>query len=186
MAALKLCGFLDRILTIVARIFSWTIVLLVLAVIYDVITRYFGLPKAFGINATQIQESEYWLHTMLFTTVIGYAYLRQAHVRIDLIRDQLSMKKKYFIELAGCVFLLIPYCIIGLDYTIDYTILSFDQGEVSKSGVGLTNTWIVKSFLPLMFVLLILAGVSQAIKAFLGLRGVLPESMISETLGGEN
>ena len=36
-----------------------------------------------------IQESEYWVHTFLFALVIGYAYTRQAHVRIDLFREGL-------------------------------------------------------------------------------------------------
>lgn len=182
---LKLSAIADRLLAGLAKIGAWAGVLLIATVMYDVITRYLGLPRGFGLNATQIQESEYWLHTILFSLFIGYAYTRQGHVRIDLVRDRLSTRVKYLIEVAGISLLLIPFCLIAINYNINYAVTSFNEGEISKSVIGLTNIWILKSFLPLMFILLLIAAVSQLIKSLAGLLGVLPEEMISETLGGD-
>jgi TRAP-type mannitol/chloroaromatic compound transport system permease small subunit len=137
------------------------------------------------MNSTQLQESEYWFHTFLFALVIGYAYTRQAHVRIDLIRDRVPIRTKYAIEIAGIVFFLLTYAGLGTWFTFLYTQASYFEGESSKSTIGLSHIWVVKSALPAMFVLLGLAGISQLIKAVAGFRGLLPDGRASETLGGD-
>ena len=183
---LKLSAIADRILGAIAKVGAWAGVLLIATVMYDVTTRYLGLPRGFGLNATQIQEFEYWLHTFLFTLFIGYAYTKQGHVRIDLVRDRLPLKVKFLFEILGIVLFLIPFCVVAINYNINYAVTSYNEGEISKSVIGLTNIWILKSFLPIMFVLLLVAGVSQLIKSVAGLIGALPEEMIPETIGGDH
>ncbi len=182
---LRLSAGIDWLLGVIAKIGGWCGFILIVLVIYDVSTRYFGLPRGFGINATQLQESEYWAHTFLFALVIGYAYRRQAHVRIDLLRDRLSLKSRYALEIFGILAFLIPYSLIAFYFTFDYTARSFAEHEVSKSTIGLSYTWILKSAMPIMYALLGLAGVSQLIKSIAGFTGVLPANMVAETLGGD-
>lgn len=176
---------IDRLLTAVAKLGGWLGALLVLVVCYDVVTRYFGVPKPFGLNSTQIQESEYWLHAFLIVMTVGYAYIRQAHVRIDLIRDRRPRRTKFAIEIAGILLFLLPYSVLGLWLSWPYAVTSFLQGEVSKSQIGMTDIWILKGSLVLLFGLMGLAAVSQLIKAVAGLLGHLPERMVGETLGGD-
>lgn len=183
---LTLSAIIDRVLGFIGRLGAWAGFGLVLVVIYDVISRYFGVPKPFGLNSTQIQESEYWLHTFLFSLMIGYAYVRQAHVRIDLVRDRLPIKVKFLFEALGCVFLLIPFTLMSIWYSYNYVLASYDEGEVSKSVIGLSNIWILKAAMPVLFVLLLMAGISQLIKAVAGLIGQLPEEKAAETLGGDH
>lgn len=182
---LRLSTAIDAVLKRVARAGGWMGLLLVLVVCYDVVTRYLGVPKPFGLNSTQIQESEYWLHTFLFALVIGYAYTKQSHVRIDLLRDRLPLKAKYAIEALGIVLFLMTYVVIGVYFTAVYTQQSFLEGEVSKSTIGLSNIWVLKAAMPAMFGLLGLAGVSQLIKSIAGLAGRLPDERIKETVGGD-
>ncbi|MEM8812759.1 MAG: TRAP transporter small permease subunit [Pseudomonadota bacterium] len=176
---------IDRVLAFLGRIGSWAGVVLVFVVCYDVITRYFGVPKPFGLNSTQIQESEYWLHTFLFSLVLGYAYIRQAHVRIDVIRDNIPNRGKFLIEMLGCLCFLLPYCCLALYFTIIYAQQSYLEGEVSKSVIGLSNIWILKSAIPVLFVLLGLAGISQLIKSTAGFLGLLGPEREAEILGGD-
>ncbi len=183
---LTLSAIIDRVLGFVARMAAWAGFLLACLIVYDVITRYFGVPKPFGLNSTKIQEFEYWLHTFLFSLLIGYAYTRQAHVRIDLIRDHLPIKMKYVLEILGCLFLLIPFTLMAIYYCFNYVQASYEEGEVSKSVIGLSHIWILKSALPALFILLLLAGVSQLIKSIAGLRGYLPVEKVAETLGGDH
>ncbi|MEO1160698.1 MAG: TRAP transporter small permease subunit, partial [Pseudomonadota bacterium] len=77
----------------------WFGLALVVVVCYDVLTRYFGVPKPFGLNSTMVQESEYWLHTFLFALLIGYTYTKQGHVRIDLVRTRLRPRGRAFMDL---------------------------------------------------------------------------------------
>ncbi len=184
-ALLKLSAAIDRLLSFIAGIGVWFGPILMVIVIYDVGSRYFGLPKPFGLNSTMVQEAEYWAHTILFALVIGYAYIRQAHVRIDLVRDHLPLKARYAIEIIGIVFFLFTYVAVAVTYTARYAHTSFAEHEVSSSTIGLTNLWILKSFLPIMFILIGLAGVSQLIKATAGLLGKLPPEKVAETLGGD-
>ena len=182
---LKLSAAIDRGLSVSSRIGAWAGVVLILVTVYDVVTRYLGLPRGFGINATELQESEAWLHTFLFSMVIGYAYLRQSHVRIDLLRDRLHIRKKFIIEIFGCLVFLIPYCSIAGYYTFLFAQNAYSTGEISASSVGLSNVWIMKSFLFVMFLLLGLAGLSQLIKAIAGLKGALPAHLVPLTIGGD-
>ncbi|MBZ0162158.1 MAG: TRAP transporter small permease subunit [Notoacmeibacter sp.] len=182
---LGISAAIDKVLAFMAQIGAWCGFLLMIAVCVDVVTRYFGVPKPFGWNSTQLQESEYWLHTFLFTLVIGYAYSRQAHVRIDLFRDRLRTRTKYLVELLGIALFLFTYSILGTWFCFEYALSSYIEQEVSKSTIGLSNIWIVKSSLVFMFVLMGLAAVSQFFKALAGYLGVLPDNMIAETLGGD-
>lgn len=182
-ALLSLSRGIDAILGFVGRIGAWASLLLVLIVCYDVVTRYFGVPKPFGLNSTMIQESEYWVHTFLFALVIGYAYTRQAHVRIDLFREGLPKRGKYAIETIGCLLFLIPYAGIGIYLATDYVATSFAQGEVSKSVVGLSNIWLLKGALYPLYVLMGLAGVSQLIKSVAGLLDRLPAEEAAAVIG---
>ena len=175
---------IDALLTFIARVGSVAMVLLVSITMYDVSTRYLGVPKFAGLNSTMVQESEYWAHAFLFTLVIGYGYTKQAHVRIDLVRDLLPLRARYVMELVGIVCLLMPFATISAYYCFQYALKSYIDGEVSPSTNGLSNFWILKSTLVALFGLLFLAGVSQALKCIDGLRGKLPASKVSEVLGG--
>ncbi len=185
-ALLRVSSAIDWIIEKIAMVFAWASILLMFAVIYDVVTRYFGLPRGFGLNATTLQESEYWFHTFLFAFTLAWAYRRQTHVRIDLFRDRVPMRMKYLIEFIGCLLFLIPYSAVVLYFTYDYTMHSFMQDEVSKSGVGMTNIWIVKAAIPAMCLLLLIAGISNLIKSLAGFLGKLPPALATETLGGDN
>ena len=175
---------IDTVLIVCGRFASWGMIALMAIVVYDVVTRYFGVPKPFGLNSTQIQESQYWVHTVMFALVIGFAYKRQTHVRIDLVRDMLPMRVKYMIEGIGASLLcVVAYLMIPIHN--NYALASFKSGEASKSVIGLTNIWILKAFLMALFVLLLAAAISQLIKAALGFAGKLPEDMVPETVGGD-
>ena len=169
--ALRISRLIDRVLGFAARVGAWCALLLILVVTYDVFTRYLGVPKVFGLTSTMLQESEYWLHSFLIVFVVGSAYTTGAHVRIDLVREQLSERTKYIIEIIGIIIFLLPYSLLGLWLSWPYVLRSFLSGEVSKSQTGLTNLWILKSGLIVLFALITLAGLSQLIKSIAGLAG---------------
>jgi len=144
---------------------GWLAVLLVVVVCYDVITRSFAIQKPVGINSTMVQEAEYWLHSYLIILAVGYAYVRGAHVRIDIIRGALKSKTQCWIELIGILFALLPFSILGAWFSWFYVVSSFSSGEISKSQNGLSNLWLLKAGLVFLFVLLFLSGVSKSIRA---------------------
>jgi len=168
---IRLSDILDLFLAFIAKLGALSGFFLIITVCIDVATRYFGAPKPFGLNSTQLQEAEYWLHTFLFTFMIAWAYTKNAHVRIDLVSSNLRFRTRLVIEMIGALFFLSAFSALGIWYTGQYALTAFLNDESSKSVLGLPNVWILKSALFLMFVLLALSAVSQFIKslaAFLG------------------
>ncbi|WP_299398085.1 TRAP transporter small permease subunit [Pelagibius sp.] len=161
---------LDRIIVKVGKIAAWAGLLLILVTVFDVVTRRF-----FVLGSTKLQELEWHLHTILFAFCLGFAYLKDAHVRIDLVRENLSERTQWWIELAGCLLFLIPYCVLVIYFSIDYTYKSFVSNEVSASATGLTHRWIIKSAIPLGFTLLALSGVAVVLRKIVELFG--PEDL---------
>ena len=185
---------IDRFLHVVAVLGSVAMVALVMITMYDVITRYTDLPKDViaavpglgfleGMNSTMVQEAEYWAHGILFCLFLGYGFTRQVHVRIDLVRDMMPTRVKYWLELIGIIVFLLPFAYISFRYSIDYAVKSFTSHEISPSTNGLTNFWIFKSFMVAMFALLLLAGLSQALKCIDGLRNRLSDAESDRVLG---
>lgn len=157
---------LDAFLTAVAKIASWSAVILITITVFDVITRRF-----FVVGSTQLQELEWHFHTILFMFLLGYAYLRDAHVRIDLVRERLPERAQWWIELFGCLLFLIPYCALIVYFSYDFWERSFLADEGSSSATGLPNRWIIKAALPLGFTLLGLAGLAVALRKIVELFG---------------
>src|SRR5688500_1282504 len=76
----RLSAALARIVTVVGRSAAWVVVLLCLITVFDVITRRFLV-----LGSIVLQELEWYLHTILFMLTIGFGYLADAHVRVDLV-----------------------------------------------------------------------------------------------------
>lgn len=156
----------DRLLTWIARIAAWAGVALIAITIFDVITRRF-----FVLGSTKLQELEWHFHVILFAFLLGYVYLRDAHVRIDLIRERLSERTQWWIELLGCLLFLIPYCLLVVYFSTNFTWRSFVDHETSASATGLTHRWIIKAVIPIGFSLLGLAGIAVALRKIAELFG---------------
>jgi TRAP-type mannitol/chloroaromatic compound transport system permease small subunit len=154
---------IDAFLRGIAEMFSWTFVALIVVICGDVVTRKFGfqLPE---LGSTRLQELEWHLHAILFCTWIGFAYVRNVHVRIDVLTSRLDARTRAWIELAGCVLLAGPYVFVALPYAHNFFMVSYLQNEMSDAPNGLAFRWVVKGFLYFAFVSVLLAVVSVAIR----------------------
>ena len=157
---------IDVLLTWIAKISGWAAVALISITVFDVVTRRF-----FVLGSTQLQELEWHFHTILFMFLLGYAYLRDAHVRIDLVRERLPERAQWWVELFGCLCFLIPYSLLIVYFSYDFWERSFIANEGSSSATGLPYRWIIKAALPLGFTLLGLAGVAVALRKIVELFG---------------
>lgn len=142
---LRFSEMVEAVLGFVARLFAWAFIACMVVIVFDVITRKFGFQLP-GLGSTRLQELEWQIHAVLFTTWLGFAYLRNSHVRIDVFVAGLSFRKRVWIELFGCLLFAIPYLIIALPHAQDFFMTSFLQNESSDSPTGLPYRWIVKFF----------------------------------------
>jgi TRAP-type mannitol/chloroaromatic compound transport system permease small subunit len=163
---LAISNLIDRFLTIVGKLAAWAGVVLIVVTVFDVVTRRF-----FVLGSTKLQEFEWHAHAILFMFLLGYAYLKDTHVRIDLVRERLGERAQWWLELAGCTFFLLPYCAIIIYFSFDFWLRSFLVGETSSSATGLPYRWIIKAALPIGFTFLGLAGIAVMFRKLVELFG---------------
>lgn len=152
---------------------------MMLIIVYDVLQRkYLDIAPGFTntgwyqvFTSTRIQEMQWHLHAVLFLMCFAYAYIKDAHVRIELVRDTLRPRVRVWIELLGCLLFLVPYCYVVMKYGIDNAMRSWDIGESSSAQTGLAYRFIIKGFMPFGFAFLALAGMSVALKCLVYLFG---------------
>ncbi len=125
---------------------------IVVSLVYVLGRRFLGIP------VTALQELEWhFFFTLVFVT-LGAALLADRHVRIDVLRQRLSVRARARIEIAGFLTGLLPFCVAiayfgGMAAWDAYLIL-----EGSRAALGLPWRWIVKSTVPIGGVLLLMAG----------------------------
>lgn len=152
---------------------------MMIIIVYDVLQRkYLDINPAFTrtewyrvFTSTRLQEMEWHLHAVLFLMCLAFAYVRDAHVRIELVRERMGPRTRVWIELFGCLVFLVPYCYVVVLYGTEFAQRAFSIMERSSAQTGLELRFIIKGFLPLGFTLLALAGASVALKCIVYLFG---------------
>ncbi|MCK5680336.1 TRAP transporter small permease subunit [bacterium] len=139
---------------------------MVLTVTYDVIMRY-----GFKSGNIAVQEMEWHLFAVIFLLGAAYSLKKDAHVRVDIIYTKLSTKQKAWIDFIGTFIFLIPFSIIIIYSTRNFIESSWAVGEVSPDPGGLPARYVLKAMIPAGFILLLLQGISQAIKNLMVITG---------------
>lgn len=165
-AGIAVMKAVERFVVLLGRFGAWWAIPLVAFTIADVLLRRF-----FSIGSTALQEWEWHFHVLLFATALGYAYLRDVHVRIDLVRVKLAERSKAMLELLGILFLLLPFVAIVLFYGWTFVSMSYMQNEGSSAPGGIDHRWIIKTVLMAGLVVVVLAGLVVAARALAFLRG---------------
>jgi TRAP-type mannitol/chloroaromatic compound transport system permease small subunit len=171
---------LDRLLTRIGNWAAWLLVPLVIVIIVDVITRKFQLLTSLTesmrvggnesgahfiesyLTSTKFQEMEWHLHAALFLLCLGYGYVKNSHVRIELVRERFDLETRAWTEFIGCIIFLLPYASLVLYFSYDFAMRSYEINEVSSALTGLPYRWVIKSFVPIGMVLLLLAAFTVA------------------------
>jgi TRAP-type mannitol/chloroaromatic compound transport system permease small subunit len=165
--ALRVSDALRTFVDFVGRWGAWLIIPLVVVTVFDVTARKLvwiqiwlvaNVSPIFG--STLLQELEWHFHTALFTLVLGYGYIWNTHVRVDLIRETLAFRKKAWLEFLGLTFFMIPYCLTVIWFASIYAYDSYMISEISASQVGLSHRWIIKSVLVFGMIVAALSGVA--------------------------
>lgn len=173
-ALLALSRAIEALLKFIAHLGAWFFIACIVTICFDVVSRKLGFQlwiAGIDLGSTRLQELEWHFHAMLFLTWLGYAYVRNAHVRIDILTGTLSARKQAWLELIGCIVFALPYLFVALPYAWDFLALSYIQNESSSAPIGLPYRWVVKAFLFYGFVSVLLAVIVVMIRNFAFLFG---------------
>ena len=166
-AMLRVSEALRRFVDRVGRFGSWFAVPLILITVFDLFIRKTGVVQIWLVEnvsqyfgSTLLQELEWHSHTVLFALVLGFGYIWNSHVRVDLIRERLDLRKKAWLEFIGLTIFLIPFCSVVVYFAAVYAYDSWAIDEVSASLVGLSHRWIIKSILCIGLIVAVIAGIA--------------------------
>ena len=129
----------------------------------------FGRHLRIGLDA-DAKEAIGLAFFLLLMGSFGYAYLCDAHVRVDSASRHFSARLRAAIELAGCIAVLLPICAVLIGYGSDAAWRSFQQAErLAVSDLPLQ--WLVRLAVPASALLLLAAALCVCARCARTLRG---------------
>jgi len=142
---------MERLNRFVGRTIPWLTLGMVLVTFAIVILRYF-----FGRGWVWMQEIVLYMHALTFLLAAGYTLSRDAHVRVDIIYRPLNTRRRALVNLFGSLLLLIPCSLVLCYHSLPFVFNSWAVFEGSKDGGGLEAVFLLKTAIPLCFILLLI------------------------------
>lgn len=145
----------------IGKFVSWSIVLIVLMLIFEVAMRYI-------FNAPSIWSSEVimYIYAFYIPFLLGYTLIYDKHIRVDVIYSKYSKRKKYFVDIIGYIVFFFVFCIgviIGA-YNLFKESLFLQERTSSIFSIIL---WPKRLALLLSFLLLLFVGISDFLEKLL-------------------
>ncbi len=173
-AMLQWSRWIDKINTTVGKLTLWLVLLTTLISAGNAIVR-----KAFDTSSNALLEIQWYLFAGVFLLGAGYGLLKNAHVRIDFVASRLSARTRNWIDVAGIVLTLIPFCLLCIYLSWPMFTQAYASGEMSSNAGGLIR-WPAYLLIPVGFALLLLQGISELIKRLAFLNGQGPDALSHE------
>jgi TRAP-type mannitol/chloroaromatic compound transport system permease small subunit len=166
---LQLSRLIDRLSEFVGRWVSWLVLAAVLVSALNAVIR-----KVFNTSSNAFLEIQWYFFAAMFLLAAGYTLLRQEHVKIDVVLSRFTKRTQIKIEIFGIVAFLFPLVFTVIQLVWPLVIKAMISGEMSSNAGGLIR-WPIYAMVPLGFGLLGLQGVSELIKRFAFLQGLIDD-----------
>ncbi len=168
-AMLKFSRWVDWTNDLLGRSLKWLILAAVLISAGNAIVR-----KTLDMSSNALLEIQWYLFATVFMLGSGFAFLKNAHVRIDFISNHLSARTRNWIDIGGIVVFLLPLCYMIVTLSWPLFENAWNSGEMSQNAGGLIR-WPMYALIPLGFAVLALQGLSELIKRAAFISGAGPD-----------
>ena len=168
-ALLALSRLIDRMTDRIGQTIYWLVLVAVLISAANATVR-----KIFNYSSNSFLEIQWYLFSMIFLFLAGYTLKNNEHVRIDIVTGRLSANARTWIDIFGTLFFLLPMAFLIMWLSWPVFVDAWDRHEVSTNAGGLI-VWPARLMVPVGFFLLIVQAVSELIKRFAFLRGMIPD-----------
>lgn len=168
-ALISLARVIDRLSEWVGKLVAWLVLAAVLISAANAVVR-----KAFDTSSNAFLEIQWYLFAGVFLLAAGYTFLRQEHVRIDIVLGRFSRRTQVIVEILGILVFLFPFVYAVIQLVWPLVVRAYVSGEMSSNAGGLIR-WPVFALVPLGFTLLGLQGVSELIKRIAFLQGLVDD-----------
>ena len=150
---------IENLIKKTGQITSWLSLFLVLVISIDVFLRYI-----FNYSTAGFYELEWHLFACIFILGSSYTLQKDRHVRVDVFYNEFSDKTKNWINLIGSIVFLLPFCYVIIISSIPFVENSYSILESSPDQGGLPFRFIIKSIIPIGFILFFLQGCLEIVK----------------------
>lgn len=160
---LRISAAIDRLNDAIGRVIYWLGLVMVLVAAFNSIARYLGRFTGVNLSSNAYLEAQWYLFSIIFLLGAAYTLRHDGHVRVDVIFARLSPRKQAWIDLAGTVLFLIPFCALMFWVSLPSVEHSWSVMEISPDPGGLPR-YPIKTLIPVTFVLLVLQAFSMVIR----------------------
>lgn len=166
---LRLSRVIDAINNGVGHLTYWLVLVAVIISSGNATVRY-----VFNTSSNAWLELQWYLFSAIFLLCAGYTFLKNEHIRIDVVVGRFSKRVHAWIDIFGILLFLFPMAVLILVLSWPMVVSSYTIHEMSNNAGGLLR-WPVKLLVPAGFGLLVLQGVSELIKRIAFLLGLIDE-----------
>lgn len=160
---LKLARAIDILNEWIGRLTYWLVLLMVAVGAWNVLGRYLGRIIGTNLTSNSFIEIQWYLFDIVFLFGAAYAFKYNEHVRVDIFYKNWSRRRQALANFIGNLIFLIPFSSLLIYYSWGTVINSWRIREISPDPGGLPR-YPIKFTIILAFILLILQGISEAIK----------------------
>jgi TRAP-type mannitol/chloroaromatic compound transport system permease small subunit len=141
---------IEQLLDAVGRFTQWVTLVMISLVAINVVLRYL-----FSFGSVWAQELEWHLLAILILLGLSYALQRGDNVRVDVFYAGYSVRTQRLVDLIS-LGLLFAVAVLFVKLSIPYVMQSYSIREISQDPGGLPYRWLIKSFIPLGYLLVAL------------------------------
>lgn len=157
----------------------WLVLGMVLLGAFNAIARYLDRFTGIGLSSNTYIELQWYFFSMVFLLGAAYTLKHDAHVRVDVLYGRLGPQGQAWINIAGVVLFLIPFCVLMITVSVPAVMNSWAVREMSPDPGGLPR-YPIKTVIPIAFLLLILQGISMLVRQITRLRQPIGDTLAVE------
>ena len=172
---------IDRFTNAIGKLADWLVLVMIGVGVWNVLGRYIGNAVGQNLSSNALIETQWYLFDLVFLLGAAYTLQHNEHVRVDVFYAGWTRKRKALADLCGTLFFLIPFSILVIFFSWESVVQSWITRETSPDPGGLSR-YPIKAMVIVSFLLLIIQGISEAIKNWAIIQGDLPTETIDPTI----
>ena len=149
---------IESLIDVIGRATLWVALTMISLVAVNVVLRYL-----FSFGSVWAQELEWHLLAALILLGMSHALQRGDNVRVDLFYANYSPRTKFIVDVISGL-LTLAVALLFFKLSLSYVGQSYGTGEISNDPGGIPYRWVVKSFIPIGYGLLILQACAELMR----------------------
>ncbi len=152
-------SWIDRIISWLGEASGFLVLPLMMVIVIEVVSRYvFHAPTIWA------WEMSRFFGGAMFVLALGYIYLRDQHVRVDILYNKWSVRTRAIVNVVMVLLIVLPVLIPSLIKMYDTAALSWVTKEVSSDSAWRVPIYPFKAIMPFSIGLLLISVVVKLVR----------------------